>query len=451
MRLFQNKPRIVTLDVITAQNGFINFAVKSIVWPGEASTNVSLFAISRGIKPVKYVLNNKKVKAINSFFTDSDENIVPERLKLMEGKSFEGAKLDGEGFVLEISEAVDLLKFDKRNNEVIKPYMSGDDLNNSPEQQPSRFAINFYDWEIDKAKTFELPFKIVLEKVKPYRDSIKRAIRKKLWWQYGERMKGLYNLIQKERTFLITAKTSKYCNFSFGKSGIEYANSICIIGERSNKIFGILQSNIHYSWLTQYGTYRDTRIVYSNTNVLQTYLFPQSLTKETEAELEKIGEEYHEFRRQLMLDMQLGLTKTYNLFHNPECNSNNIEKAKEIREFKQANLQIPLEEAIQRIEKLRELHKQMDETVLKAYGWGFDSAQPINLAHDFYEVDYLPENDRIRYTISPEARKEILKRLLELNHKIHEEEVKAGLWEKKGKKSKKKSLIVKEQGGLFGE
>lgn len=28
------------------------------------------------------------------------------------------------------------------------------------------------------------------------------------------------------------------------------------------------------------------------------------------------------------------------------------------------------------------------------------------------------ENDRVRYTIHPEARKEILKRLLLLNHKI---------------------------------
>ena len=51
----------------------------------------------------------------------------------------------------------------------------------------------------------------------------------------------------------------------------------------------------------------------------------------------------------------------------------------------------------------------MDETVLKTYGW-----QDINLAHDFYEVDYLPENDRVRYTISPDARKEVLKRLLKL-------------------------------------
>ena len=35
-----------------------------------------------------------------------------------------------------------------------------------------------------------------------------------------------------------------------------------------------------------------------------------------------------------------------------------------------------------------------------------------------------------------EARKEILKRLLELNHKIHGEEVAKGLWEKKTSKKK---------------
>jgi len=98
------------------------------------------------------------------------------------------------------------------------------------------------------------------------------------------------------------------------------------------------------------------------------------------------------------------------------------------------------------------IHKQLDDTCVKDYGWTY-----IELAHNFYEVDYLPEKDRVRYTISSEARKEILKRLLELNHKIHEEEVKAGLWDKKGKKTKGKSSKVKEPGinynqeEMFGE
>jgi hypothetical protein len=67
----------------------------------------------------------------------------------------------------------------------------------------------------------------------------------------------------------------------------------------------------------------------------------------------------------------------------------------------------------------------------------------------------LPENDRIRFTIHQNARKEVLKRLLELNHKIHEEEVRAGLWEKKtaSKKASKKSPksdVVEEPGVQYG-
>ena len=51
-----------------------------------------------------------------------------------------------------------------------------------------------------------------------------------------------------------------------------------------------------------------------------------------------------------------------------------------------------MEEAVAGIIKLRELHVQMDNAVLEAYGW-----QDIALRHDYYEVDYLPENDRVRF------------------------------------------------------
>ena len=69
-----------------------------------------------------------------------------------------------------------------------------------------------------------------------------------------------------------------------------------------------------------------------------------------------------------------------------------------------------------------ELSLKIDKVFIKAYVWEYI----IDLAHDFYEVDYLPENDRVRYTILPDTRKEVLKRLLKLNHEIHEQEVKAG-------------------------
>jgi hypothetical protein len=151
----------------------------------------------------------------------------------------------------------------------------------------------------------------------------------------------------------------------------------------------------------------------------------------------------------ILIDLNLGLTKTYNLFHSKGIQTANLDiKDKQVLALQKHLEKIPetidLEEAVIGIIKLRRLHKEMDEAVLEAYGW-----QDIALRHDFYEVDYLPENDRVRYTIHPEARKEVLKRLLELNHKIHEEEVASGVWEKK--KSVKKEKVVKKKGNVVNE
>lgn len=48
---------------------------------------------------------------------------------------------------------------------------------------------------------------------------------------------------------------------------------------------------------------------------------------------------------------------------------------------------------------------------LAPYGWS-----GLTLAHTFVKVETLPETDRTRYTITPAARKDLLKRLLAENH-----------------------------------
>ena len=189
---------------------------------------------------------------------------------------------------------------------------------------------------------------------------------------------------------------------------------------------------------------------YSPNECLETFPFPQNLNQQQEQQLETIGEAYHEHRRKLMLSIHLGLTKTYNLFHSSAISEQAVnEKDKQITSL-QKHLEktpntISFNEALQGILKLRELHVKMDNAVLDAYGWN-----DIALNHDIYEVDYLPETDRVRYTIHPDSRKEVLKRLLELNHKIHAEEVAAGLWDKKPTaKAKKKKATSPEQSELF--
>ena len=61
--------------------------------------------------------------------------------------------------------------------------------------------------------------------------------------------------------------------------------------------------------------------------------------------------------------------------------------------------------------ELRRLHVALDIGVRDVYGW-----QDLDLEYDFHEVETLSENDRVRYTISSAARREVLKRLLSENH-----------------------------------
>jgi hypothetical protein len=113
---------------------------------------------------------------------------------------------------------------------------------------------------------------------------------------------------------------------------------------------------------------------------------------------------------------------------------------------------LTLEEAIAGIKHLRQLHVELDYTVLEAYGWASSEWRTANghlvtqseaplasssfipqpsslvaivLGHDFHQVETLPENDRTRYTITPQARKDLLTRLLKLNHHRAAEEAAA--------------------------
>jgi hypothetical protein len=68
----------------------------------------------------------------------------------------------------------------------------------------------------------------------------------------------------------------------------------------------------------------------------------------------------------------------------------------------------------------------MDEAVAHAYGW-----DDLDLEHGFHET-----KQGLRYTMSKAAMREVLDRLLLLNHERHKQEVKAGVFGAKGAKGK---------------
>jgi hypothetical protein len=159
-------------------------------------------------------------------------------------------------------------------------------------------------------------------------------------------------------------------------------------------------STLIQDWVWKQSSTLGIGLNFSPSDAFETLPFPLSFLPQ----LESLGEQFDEHRRKIMLLRQTGLTSLYNLFHNPS-------------------------ESDAELEEMRRLQREIDIAVRDSYGW-----QDIDLEHGFHEVGYLPANDNIRYTISELARIEILKRLSALNRQRWEEEEKAGLHKKKGKK-----------------
>ena len=44
----------------------------------------------------------------------------------------------------------ELIAKNPRNKDVLFPYLNGEDLNSRPDQSPSRWVINFFDWPLDR-------------------------------------------------------------------------------------------------------------------------------------------------------------------------------------------------------------------------------------------------------------------------------------------------------------
>jgi len=463
----QGSTREGGLDVIVNQGGTINHAVRSMKWPGIAAVEVALVTITMQHWTRKFILAGKEVSTITPYLDDSATVGNPYPLKQNEGKSFIGSYVLGKGFVLEPHEAETLIRKNPKNKDVLFPYLNGDDLNTNPDQAPSRWVINFFDWPEEKCRDEYPDCYTILERlVKPERQRWKKddagndiggeyALRKPLpqkWWIYGEKRPGLYHMIVSMEKVLVVPLVSKYTAIDIAPSQIVFMHKLAVIVINSYQVFEILNSTIHNIWSWKYSsTLGSGTLNYSPTDCFETFPFPQNLTQSQEQQLEHLGENYHELRRQLMLAVQLGLTKTYNLFHTkllrpiaPEEEQLDDKALQKLFGKDAAHLNkhlaktsgtIPFNEAVSGILKLRDLHVQMDNTVLEVYGWS-----DIKLRHDFYEVEYLPENDRIRYTIHPDARREILKRLLELNHEVHEKEIANGLWEKKVSPNRNNSL-----------
>ncbi|MQS37636.1 DNA methyltransferase [Streptomyces katsurahamanus] len=420
----QTDSREVGLDRIVAHGWRISRAVKSKPWPGEAGVYVSLVWL--GLKGVgeRSVLDGKIVPEISPGLTLPSRVIgIPYKLSASSGQISVGCQVTGAGFLLESGEARALILMDGRNKAIVRPYLINDEVNGRPDSSAKRWAIDFNEMTEDEARLYPGPFAILNERVRPERQRKAVDGRFKLrnplpqrWWQYAEKRTAMRNAIAEYDRVLVIGLHSKYGLPSIVPSGQVYSNSLAVFYTPNHAaMLALLTSVWHFNWWTVKGeSSLETRLRYTPSDGFDT--FPQP---ELTPRIHAAGEDLDTYRRHVQLSRtpQLGMTDLYNEVHNP------------------ANLDSD-------IQRLREIHIEIDEAVAEAYlahllaarfGW-----TPLVLNHGFHETVH-----GLRWTVDPNVQIEMNDRLLELNHAVYEDEVRRGLHSKRSSAKARKTVASK--------
>ncbi len=398
----QGDTRSSGLRWICKHGGTIYNATRRYTWPAGAALIVSVVHLKKGKIAPPYVLDGREVERITAFLFHEGGHDDPVKLAANGGKSFQGSIILGMGFTFDddhpdatpIAEMRALIERDPRNAERIFPYIGGEELNNSPDHSPKRFVINFGDLgEGVVRKRWPDLMAIVERKVKPVRLAQNDAGAQERWWQFIRTRPELYSSIAGNQRVLVIARVSNSFAFTLLPPGQVINEKIVVFIDESGTAFACLQSRLHEVWARFFGSTLKDDLQYTPSLVFDTFPFPPD--NGSYNGLDEVGLRYYDFRADLMVRNDEGLTATYNRFHDPNERSPDILC-------------------------LRELHDEMDRAVLDAYGW--TDLQPkceflLDYEEDEDEEEQTSRRRRKpwRYRWPDDFRDEVLARLLELN------------------------------------
>lgn len=383
----QGDTREVGLDRMVEAGFTIMQAVQSKPWPARSAALE--FAGVWGINGVvadtaERMSEGTAVPRISTLLEPSGRvEGRPVRLRENAKIAFIGCFIHGDGFVITPEQAADWIAEDPRNAEILHPYLIGRDLNSRPDCSASRWVIDFEERSEAQARQYAAPWHHVEQYVRPERiikDAAKYPRMVNEWWKFWNARPALRARLSLLPTVLTIALVSKSVMPVRVPTGQVFSHRLGVITRASWAEQAILSSSLHWHWAVKYSSTLESRVNYAPSDVFATFARPAETS-----ELERVGESLDEQRHAIMLRRELGLTDLYNL----------------VNDFDTAD------EDDSDVARMRAIHTELDHVVMEAYGWG-----DVELNHGFHTYRQMT-----RWTVCPEARVEILDRLLEENHR----------------------------------
>jgi len=332
----QGKSRVVSLDYITENQGYIYNAISSQEWSGDAKVHVSIVNWSKQ-KPNQYILDGKEVSLINSSLQSTVKVSQAVRLKANLNQCFQGVIPLGMGFIITEEIAQEWMNIDQNNRAILKLFSMGANLAKKPLGKPERWIIDFNEMTLEDCHQYPLPFEQIKNNVKPERLNNRAKKAREYWWQFFATRPGMRAAIANLSYYLTVPRLSKWAIFL--PASIEWlaGDQSVVVATEDYYILGVLLSDTHRIWVkAQSSTLKgDTR--YTHTTCFETFPFPQTPDKKTVEKIIKTALELHEYRSQEMEKKGWGITKIYNeYYHEPAS-------------------------------KLYKLHQKLDQLVMEAY------------------------------------------------------------------------------------
>lgn len=299
----------------------------------------------------------------------------------------------GEGMTVTAEQAAGLgLGSNPDLNIHIRPYRNGRDITQSPR---GMLVIDLYGLQSNQVRDrFPALYQWLLERVKPERDAHKDKDLREKWWLHRRNNEDLRRSLQGLDRYIATVQTSKHHLFVFLDASVLPDDKLIAVASDDALHLGILSSQVHATWALASGATLEDRPVYNKSSCFEAFPFPDLHTADkfggalsvaldnddgTVGHSVTYGDDPSERirdladkidthrKRQQAEHAGLTLTGMYNVL---ECLRSGGALSANERTVHDKGL----------VSILRQLHDELDEAVLYAYGWG-DLVNPLRVAH----------------------------------------------------------------------
>ena len=370
----QNYSREGGLDYIVNNGGTITEAVSTQVWSGDAVVHVSIVDWIKGEEAGEKKLYRQvgddrdspwEVDDVDRIgpslsgkfdVTDADDLGVNK-----DSNSCDQGQTPGhESFVISPDEAAEMITANRRNLDVIKPYIIGDDILSERPPQPSRFVIDFAPRGLHEAQGYTEPFRRIKTLVLPDRELRAQKEEKRnaearkdnprarvnlhhrnflrKWWQMSYSRQDLLAKLGELPRYICCSRVTKRPVFVFVSCSVNPSDAASVFTFADDYSFGVLQSDTHWRWFVERCSTLKGDFRYTSNTVYDSFPWPQSPTLPQARAVAQCAVDLRKLRTQLMEDHGYSLRSLYRTLELPGDN--------------------PLKEA----------HSELDAAVRKAYG-----------------------------------------------------------------------------------